>query len=350
MVQITRRSLTLSIVPVIAVLVATLAPTPAYAKATVVQGTRLNSSEAALLAYVNKARSDAGIAALRVTPGTTDVARRWSLRMAQTKKLEHNPDFGGDVGRAGSPNWSKASENVGYASACDPKQLFDAYMNSAGHRKNIMNPAAKFIGIGSVDRPDPKWSCGILWNTMNFVDSYTTKYGASRAPAWGLRVDQYAPGGGSGFAGFEYGRDVRMTTRATGTLAKSTLAYDKPSSSDNAARLNLTSGGTGAGTISWDLRDAWSLSGRDRITLKAGLYGKKSGRSVTVELTVTDHFGRQSYIGSIRVPQRTVTQSLPLPEAAKSFKNTLKLRISNDAVRKGGAAGSQLVVYSLGVS
>jgi uncharacterized protein YkwD len=350
MVQISRRSLILSIVPVVAVLAATLAPAAAYAKATVVQGTRLNSSEATLLAYINKARSNARIPALRITPGTTDVARRWSLHMAQTKTLKHNPDFGGDVGRAGSPNWRKSSENVGYASACDPKQLFDAYMNSAGHRKNIMNPNAKYIGIGSVDRPDPKWSCGILWNTMNFVDSYTTRYGPSRVPAWGLRVDQYAPTGASGLTGFENGREVRMTSRATGRLAKSTLAYDKPSSSDNAARLNLASTGTGAGTIAWDVRDAWSLSGRDRITLKAGVYSKKSGRSVTVTLSVTDHFGRSTYVGSIRVTQRTVTQSLLLPAAAKSFKNTLKLQVTNDAVRKGGASGSQLVVYGVGVS
>jgi uncharacterized protein YkwD len=350
MPQLSRRFLTLSLVPLAALLVTALIPATAQAKATVVQGSRLNSSEAELLRYVNKARTDAGIPALKLAAGTTDVARRWSLEMAQSKKLRHNPDFGGDVGRAGSPNWKKASENVGYASACDPKQLFDAYMDSEGHRKNIMNPAARYIGIGSVDRTDPKWSCGVVWNTMNFVDSYTTSYGATRVPAWGMRVDKFVPAGGGGFAAFESGREIRMTTRASGTLGKSTVAYDKPSSADNAARLTLHSSGSGGGTVYWDVRDAWSLAERQRFTLKAGLASKKSGASVVVEVTITDHFDRSTFVGRLRVGPSIKTQSLALPSGARSFKNTLKLRVQNDAVRKGGAAGSQLVIYGAGVA
>jgi uncharacterized protein YkwD len=350
MVQFSRRFLTMSLVPLTAVLVTALSPGSAYATAAVVQGSRLNSSESALLSYVNKARTDAGIAALKLAPGTTDVARRWSLHMAETKKLEHNPDFGGDVGRAGSPNWKKSSENVGYASACNPKQLFDAYMDSPGHRKNIMNPAAKYIGIGSVDRTDPKWSCGVVWNTMNFVDSYTSEYGATRVPAWGMRVDKYAPAGAGGFAGFESGRDIRMTTRATGSLAKSTVSFDKPSDRNNAARLTLRSSGSGGGTAYWDLQDAWSLTDRTQLSLQAGLYSKKSAPTVVVEVTVTDHFDRAVFLGRIRVGRSVTTHTLALPESARNFKNTLKLRIHNDSVRTGGSAGSQLVVYGVGAA
>jgi uncharacterized protein YkwD len=350
MVPFLRRILPMTTVPVLVALAVAVAPAPAQAKATVVNGTRLNSSEAALLGYLNKARRAEGLAALRVTPGTTDVARRWSLELARSKNLRHNPRFGPQVGAAGSPRWSVASENVGYASACDPKQLFDAYMNSAGHRKNILDPRMRYIGIGSVDRSDPKWSCGVVWNTMNFVDSYTSsEYGTTRVPAWGIRVDEYTPSGPAGLVGFENGREIRMHTRAGGSLAKSTVAYDKPDSGNDAARLTLRSSGSGAGLVSWDIRDAWELSSYTRVTLQAGLRGPR-GASVVVEATVADHFDRGTYVGRFRVGTTTTTQSLTLPSSARTFGNTLKLRIRNDAVRAGRAAGAQLVVYGAGVA
>jgi uncharacterized protein YkwD len=350
MVQLKRRILTITTVPVLVALAVTLAPAAAHAQTAVVSGTRLNSNEAALLGYINKARRDEGLAALQITPGTTDVARRWSLEMARTKNLRHNPSFGPQVGAAGSPQWRVASENVGYASACDPKQLFDAYMNSAGHRKNIMDRRMRYIGIGSVDRSDPKWSCGVVWNTMNFVDSYSSKYGTTRAPMWGLRVDEFAPARSTaGLVGFENGRDTRMYAKNSGKLAKSAVAFDKPSSANNAARLTLRSSGSGSGLVAWDIRDAWDLTGYTRVSLQAGLRGKK-GTSVNVDVYVADHFDRNTFVGRIRVDNAVKTKSLTLPTAARSFGNTLELRITNDAVRKGKAAGGQLCVYGVGVA
>jgi uncharacterized protein YkwD len=351
MVQFPRRFLQLMLAPALVALLTTAAPAAtAHGKAAVVGGLRLNASESQLLSYINKARRDAGVNTVQVTPGTTDVARRWALRMATTKKLEHNPDFGSQVGRAGSPKWTRVTENVGYASACDTKQLFDAYMNSAGHRKNILDPKVRYIGLGSVDRTDPEWSCGIVWNAMNFVDSYSPgSYGSNRVPAWGLRVDQYTPATGTGgMLSFENGRDSRMTTRAMGRLAKSAVKYDKPSSTDNAARLKLQSSGTGGGTIAWDIRDAWSMSERNRLTLKAGISTRSGGPTVVVKVTIRDHFDRATYVGSFRVKRQITTQSLALPSSARAFGNTLQLRIENDAVRSGRASGSTLVVYGVG--
>jgi uncharacterized protein YkwD len=200
----TRRFVPLLLLPLLAALISGAVPTGAAQAATSVNGTRLNAHEAAMVAYINQARRDARLPILTVTPGTTDVARRWALQMATSKTLRHNPRFAAEVGRSGSPRWTKVSENVGYASACDAKELFDAYMKSPGHRKNILDPKVRYIGMGSVDRTDPKWSCGVVWNAMNFVDSYRgSSYGVGRVPAWGVRIDRYAPFGSAGMLAFE---------------------------------------------------------------------------------------------------------------------------------------------------
>jgi uncharacterized protein YkwD len=178
-----RRLLTLLVVTALTTLVTTIAPaTPA--NAAVINRVTLNASEAGLVNYINGARRKAGLKHVIVTSGTTDVARRWARQMTKTKTLKHNPNFATQVRNSGSPKWTRVTENVGYASACNVKQLFDAYMKSPGHRKNILDPKVRYIGIGSVDRTDPKWSCGILYNAMNFVNHYSSTYGKSRvAPA-----------------------------------------------------------------------------------------------------------------------------------------------------------------------
>jgi uncharacterized protein YkwD len=183
MIRTTRRALTLMVVTALTALLTTVAPA-APANAAVINSVTLNASEAGLVNYINSARRKAGLKPVIVTSGTTDVARRWARQMSNSKTLKHNPNFATQVRNAGSPKWTRVTENVGYASACNVKQLFDAYMKSPGHRKNIMDPKVRYLGIGSVDRKDPKWSCGILYNTMNFVNQYSSTYGKTRvAPA-----------------------------------------------------------------------------------------------------------------------------------------------------------------------
>ena len=185
MAKLTRRLLTMLLVPVSGVLIATALPAVPV-QAAVINGVTLNASEATIVRLVNNARKNAGVAPVRVTAGTTDVARRWARHMAANRVLKHNPSFASQVAKSGSPRWGRITENVGYGSACNLNQLFQAYMKSPGHKKNILDSKVRYIGIGSVDRTTAGWPCGQVWNTMNFVDSYSSSYGKPRVAAWNL--------------------------------------------------------------------------------------------------------------------------------------------------------------------
>src|SRR3954447_12382575 len=128
-----------------------LSPT-AYAAARSVDAVRLNGFEAGLVKDINDARHNAGLRPLIVVAGATDVARRWTWVQAKRQLLEHNPLLVSDLQRAGSGAWHDIAENVGTGPAGDPRLLFTAYMNSAPHRENILDGAARYLGVGTVER------------------------------------------------------------------------------------------------------------------------------------------------------------------------------------------------------
>lgn len=148
----------------------------------------LTPYEARLLVLTNQARVANGLHALVAEPGPTDVARRWSVVLARQDGLSHNPSIVSALEHAGSPSWTALAENVGMGPAGDADTIFTAYMNSPHHRANILDPAMRYIGIGaiSVNTPD---NGPMTFNTMDFTNSYTPKYGADRTHALAFVVD-----------------------------------------------------------------------------------------------------------------------------------------------------------------
>lgn len=166
--------LALIAVAVTAMLAGVVAAAPAAnAAPVVINGVRLNSVEARLLTRINAARAAKTLPRLRIAPGYTDVARRWSAKLAKRNVLGHNPDARAQLEAAGGTGWRVLGENVGFAGDAD--SLFEAYWNSPPHRANILNPAYRFIGIGWVPRAD-----GTGYNTQNFLTCYSQRYGPSR--------------------------------------------------------------------------------------------------------------------------------------------------------------------------
>ena len=118
-----------------------LSPAPASA-------TGPNTSS--ILSAVNSARSAAGRRPLSLRSDLSAVAYNWSQHMAATGTLAHNPSLTRQV-----TNWRWVGENVGYGP--DWRSVETAFMNSPGHRANILDRDYTQIGIGVVVRGDRVW-------------------------------------------------------------------------------------------------------------------------------------------------------------------------------------------------
>src|SRR3954452_4710616 len=147
-----------AIAPVLGALAPQVMSTPAAASEQTVNSVRLNGFEAALAAKINDVRRSAGLRALVVVPGATDVARRWSAHLARAQALSHNPNLVGALEHAGSGAWTEIAENVGEPSSTDPSSLFRAYMASPPHKANILDSSARYLGVGVAERS------GLAWN------------------------------------------------------------------------------------------------------------------------------------------------------------------------------------------
>ena len=101
----------------------------------------------------NAARSAHGLGPLESHGGLTDVAVRWSGTQAAQNRMFHNPHVRDEI----PGGWRHFGENVlqNYAHAT-PQQLVDQWMNSPGHRANLLNPGHTSMGMGAAVAADGK--------------------------------------------------------------------------------------------------------------------------------------------------------------------------------------------------
>lgn len=153
-------------------LLAVLATTVAAAPASASTPTSLEAAELEVVRLHNQARAAAGLAPLDVQVQLHVDARRWSAEMARRGQLVHQTAAAGVTPywqtscAAADPGWQACSENiaVGHVSA---RAVHDAWMASAGHRANLLDPNVNRVGIGV-------WSDGTkLWWTARFMKGTT---------------------------------------------------------------------------------------------------------------------------------------------------------------------------------
>lgn len=105
---------------------------------------------AEVLALVNEERADAGCRPLTADGTLGRVADTYAGVMADTQRLSHTGPDGSTVGdrvtRSGY-TWSSVGENIARGQA-DAEAVVDAWMNSPGHRANILNCSFRELGIG----------------------------------------------------------------------------------------------------------------------------------------------------------------------------------------------------------
>ncbi|MFB9908061.1 CAP domain-containing protein [Allokutzneria oryzae] len=98
---------------------------------------------------VNQARSEAGCSALRIDERLANAAQRHSVDMAERNYFSHtSPDGASFVDRARAAGYaSPGGENIakGQRSA---EQVMESWMQSSGHRANILNCQFTSLGMG----------------------------------------------------------------------------------------------------------------------------------------------------------------------------------------------------------
>ncbi|WP_406099575.1 sigma-70 family RNA polymerase sigma factor [Streptomyces sp. NBC_01013] len=132
--------------------------TPRVTSTPAVQPTPM-STAAQVVALANKERGAAGCGPLKEDPQLTDAAQRHSDDMSARDFFEHtNPD-GADPGQRVTDagyRWSTYGENIARGQQT-PAAVMESWMNSPGHRANILNCAFKDVGIGIHQGPGGPW-------------------------------------------------------------------------------------------------------------------------------------------------------------------------------------------------
>lgn len=123
-----------------------------------------NGAEAQVLTLVNKERASAGCSPLTSNAKLTEAADDYSDVMARSGVMSHTgPDGSTMAGRVDAAGyvWSTLGENIARGQT-DAAAVMDAWMNSPGHRANILNCSFKEIGVGV------HFGDGGPWWTQNF--------------------------------------------------------------------------------------------------------------------------------------------------------------------------------------
>lgn len=107
---------------------------------------------------INEARAEEGLGELAYDQGLTEAAREWTREMVAADALAHAEDITMGV----PPGWTKAGENVGRGESV--VGLMAAFIDSTGHRRNLLDPEFNHIGVGSIVN-----DAGVLYTTHRFA-------------------------------------------------------------------------------------------------------------------------------------------------------------------------------------
>jgi uncharacterized protein YkwD len=101
----------------------------------------------------NANREHNGLKALKASDCLQHAAVRQAKAMARQEELFHQ-----DLGRVMKDcKLNTAGENVAYGYRSGKSVVNDGWMNSEGHRDNILNPSFRLMGIGARKGHDGQW-------------------------------------------------------------------------------------------------------------------------------------------------------------------------------------------------
>lgn len=116
-------------------------------------GYTLNAYEKQVVTLVNEERAKNGLGALKIDTALSKMARVKSNDMATHKYFDHtSPTYGSpfDMMKQFGITYQYAGENIAMGQQT-PQEVMNAWMNSEGHRANILNKNFTHIGVGYVE-------------------------------------------------------------------------------------------------------------------------------------------------------------------------------------------------------
>ena len=139
-------------------------PEQSKPKPTESQGSEFRTAyENEVISLVNSERAKVGLPALSVDSGAVDVAHIRAKEIVQS--FSHTRPDGRTCFTAASDlgvSYRTAGENIAYGYAT-PQQVVSGWMNSEGHRKNILSSSFTKIGVGCHE------SSGVLYWSQFFI-------------------------------------------------------------------------------------------------------------------------------------------------------------------------------------
>ncbi|WP_075036286.1 CAP domain-containing protein [Halobacillus dabanensis] len=121
----------------------------------------VSAFEKQVVELTNQEREKQGLAPLKLDTELSTVAKDKSLDMQQNNYFSHNsPNHGSpfDMMNSYGIDYRTAGENIAMGQT-SPEQVVEGWMNSQGHRENIMNPDFTHIGVGHAEN-------GNYWTQM----------------------------------------------------------------------------------------------------------------------------------------------------------------------------------------
>lgn len=133
---------------------------------TSVENTNLSQMELEVVRLVNIEREKNGLSPFTISNELSNVARIKSQDMSVNNYFSHqSPKYGSpfDMMKSFGINYKTAGENIakGYSS---PESVVRGWMNSQGHRENILNGSFNTIGVGAFN------SNGTIYWTQMFTN------------------------------------------------------------------------------------------------------------------------------------------------------------------------------------
>lgn len=118
------------------------------------QSQQLSQYEREVVELTNNERTNNGLAPLQIDEELSVVAREKSDDMSARNYFDHNsPTYGSpfDMMRSYGISYKAAGENIAKGQRT-PEEVVNAWMNSPGHRENILNGNFTHIGVGFVEQ------------------------------------------------------------------------------------------------------------------------------------------------------------------------------------------------------